>query len=180
MHVCVQRSSPAPSPALLLLLTGCNQAWRDELGVHISPEEYCACVLFCASNRAHLTVPCRPSCCWYPCTQEDEATLTLVQRHLLRGTATEALDALLSWSELEFGEDDVATATAAGEPGAASSSSWTPATRSKLVKSLPAEVGQPLAKAVEASGGVDPQVCMLVSARGCRRACGGLWKACMP
>lgn len=94
-------------------------------------------------------------CC--PCgVQEDEATLTLLQRHLLRTTATEALDALLSWSELEFGDEDV-TAAAAGE-AAVPSSSWTPASRSKLVKSLPSEVGQPLTQALEASGGTDPQV----------------------
>lgn len=91
--------------------------------------------------------------------QEDEATQSLVQRHLLRGTATDALDSLLSWSQLEFGEDDL-SAAAAGEPTTSDpgSSSWTPATRSKLVKSLPAEVGQPLAKALEAAGGVDAQV----------------------
>lgn len=82
-----------------------------------------------------------------------------MQRHLLRSTATDALDSLLSWSQLEFGEDDISAA--AGEPAVAdpaSSSSWTPAARSKLVKSLPAEIGQPLAKALEAAGGTDPQV----------------------
>jgi hypothetical protein len=95
------------------------------------------------------------------CAQEDEATLTLLQRHLLRTTATEALDALLSWSQLEFGEEELAAAAAAaaGEAAAApSSSSWTPASRSKLVKTLPPEVAQPLAQALEASGGTDPQV----------------------
>lgn len=100
-------------------------------------------------------------CCCLGCCaavwQEDEATLTLVQRHLLRSPATEALDALLSWAELEFGEEDAAGG-AAELSAAAANSSWTPATRSKLVKGLPAEVGQPLAKTVEAAGGADTQV----------------------
>lgn len=104
--------------------------------------------------------------------QDDEATLTLVQRHLLRGTATEALDALLSWSQLEFADDDAtaaaAAATSADATASSSSSSWTPATRSKLVKSLPPEVGQPLGKALEATGATDPQV----------RLCWGFGRQC--
>jgi hypothetical protein len=97
---------------------------------------------------------CLSVCCCSP--QEDEVTLTLVQRHLLRTTATDALDALLSWSDLEFAEEDVPAAAA--EEAAALGISWTPATRSKLVKSLPSEVGQPLSAALDAAGGTDPQV----------------------
>jgi hypothetical protein len=97
---------------------------------------------------------CLSVCC---CSlKEDEATLTLVQRHLLRTTATEALDALLCWADLEFAEEDMAAAAATGE--AAAPGSWTPATRSKLVRSLPSEVGQPLSAALDAAGGTDPQV----------------------
>lgn len=93
------------------------------------------------------------------CVQEDEGTLTLLQRHLLRTTATDALDALLSWSQLEFGEEDVAAAAAAAAGDAAApGSSWTPASRSKLVKTLPPEVAQPLTQALEASSGTDSQV----------------------
>lgn len=101
---------------------------------------------------------CTPAAAAALCAQEDEGTLTLLQRHLLRTTATDALDALLSWSQLEFGEEDVAAAAAAAGDAAAPSSSWTPASRSKLVKTLPPEVAQPLAQALEASGGTDSQV----------------------
>jgi hypothetical protein len=95
-------------------------------------------------------------------TQADEATLAIMQRHLLRSTGSEALDLLLTWCQHEFADDQAPGATAAAAAEVPPPGSWTPAERSKLVKALPAEVGQPLARAVEAAGGVDPQVCMAV------------------
>lgn len=90
-----------------------------------------------------------------------------MQRHLLRSTGTDALDALLTWCKYEFVEQDApipAAATAAGASDGSGSRSAAvavfagPADRSGLVKSLPPDVGQPMAKVVEAANGIDPQV----------------------
>jgi hypothetical protein len=97
--------------------------------------------------------------------QADEATLAVMQRHLLRSTGTDALDCLLSWCTWEFGEQEppAAAAAAASEAGAAAASAAvvsfsSPAERAALVKSLPPEVGQPLGRALEAVNGTDVQV----------------------
>lgn len=102
--------------------------------------------------------------------QADEATLQLLQRHLLRSTGTDALDQLLSWCHWEFNEEAAAAAVeqqqqqqgaAAAAGGLAAAVSFTPAERSKLVKALPPEVGQALTKAVDAANGADVQVCVV-------------------
>jgi hypothetical protein len=97
--------------------------------------------------------------------QADEATLAVMQRHLLRSTGTDALDCILSWCKWEFGEQEPppAAAAAATEAGAAAASAAvvsfsSAAERAALVKSLPPEVGQPLSKALEAVNGADVQV----------------------
>jgi hypothetical protein len=98
------------------------------------------------------------------CLQADEATLAVMQRHLLRSTGTDALDCILSWCKWEFGEQEPPpAAAAASEAGAAAASAAvvsfsSAAERAALVKSLPPEVGQPLGKALEAVNGADVQV----------------------
>ncbi|WIA28131.1 hypothetical protein OEZ86_010705 [Tetradesmus obliquus] len=93
--------------------------------------------------------------------QADEAVQTVMQRHLLRSTGTDALDCLLSWCKWEFGEQEPpAAAATAGEAAAAAAavvSFSSPAERAGLAKSLPPELGQPVGKALEAVGGTDVQ-----------------------
>lgn len=99
-------------------------------------------------------------CC---CLQADEATLAVVQRHLLRSTGTDALDALLTWCKYEFVEQDAPGAVAAdGAAAAAGGCSFAgPIERSAVVKALPPDVGQPMARALEAANGADVQVGMV-------------------
>ncbi|WIA08065.1 hypothetical protein OEZ85_007531 [Tetradesmus obliquus] len=93
--------------------------------------------------------------------QADEAVQTVMQRHLLRSTGTDALDCLLSWCKWEFGEQEPpAAAATAGEAAAAAAavvSFSSPAERAGQAKSLPPELGQPVGKALEAVGGTDVQ-----------------------
>jgi hypothetical protein len=117
--------------------------------------------------------------------QADEATQAIMQRHLLRSTGMDALDALLSWCQHEFADQDLPAAAPAPSASAAAAAgagrgqqqqgssggggglvAWTPPERAKLIKALPAEVGQPLARALEAAGGSDTQV-----RRGAARVC---------
>lgn len=90
--------------------------------------------------------------------QADEATLTIMQRHLLRSTAADAVDCLLSWCKWEFGEQELPAAAGDAAAAAAVISFSSPAERSNLVKSLPPEVGQPLARALDSLNGTGVQV----------------------
>jgi hypothetical protein len=76
--------------------------------------------------------------------QADEATHTLVLRHVVRTTGSETIDALLHWARLEFVNPEL-------EPQQRGDAlaPLAPAERLQLAKALPADVCAPLLQALE-------------------------------
>jgi hypothetical protein len=65
----------------------------------------------------------------------------------------------MTWCHWEFNEEAAAEQQQQQQqPVAAAAASFTPAERSKLVKSLPPDVGRVLTSALEAGNGADVQV----------------------
>lgn len=119
--------------------------------------------------------------------QDDEGTLAVMQRHLLRSTGGDALDALLSWCKWEWEVAASGDSTgAAGGAGSGASGAELACTappgglavfksaseRAALVRELPQELSVPLRAALDGingGGGGDVEVCVCVCQAGSMR-----------